>query len=157
MPRLGRSGSGRAIRPWRVRADASGHTYLRLVPELRARVDGPKAGDEPAITGERHPVLRGFEETDLLAFGGTLDAVERGAGCHGPAHLRPALSHVSAGDGLDAGTEDDHPGTGPVAARPRRVAYMPADVDRRYAREHLPDHARCWRTSSAGPRTRPFP
>ena len=23
-----------------------------------------------------------------------------------------------------------------------RVAYMPADIDRRYAREHLPDHAR---------------
>ena len=23
-----------------------------------------------------------------------------------------------------------------------RIAYMPADVDRRYAREHLPDHAR---------------
>ena len=22
-----------------------------------------------------------------------------------------------------------------------RVAYMPADIDRRYAREHLPDHA----------------
>ncbi len=23
-----------------------------------------------------------------------------------------------------------------------RVAYLPADIDRRYAREHLPDHAR---------------
>ena len=23
-----------------------------------------------------------------------------------------------------------------------RIAYMPADIDRRYAREHLPDHAR---------------
>lgn len=52
-----------------------GHTYLRLTPELRARVDGPKAGDEPAVTGERHPVLRGFEETDLLPYGGTLSAL----------------------------------------------------------------------------------
>ena len=32
----------------------SGHTYLRLAPELRARVDGPRAGDEPAISGTRH-------------------------------------------------------------------------------------------------------
>ena len=45
------------------------HTYLRLVPELRSGVDGPKTGDEPAVAGERHPVLRGFEETDLLPYG----------------------------------------------------------------------------------------
>jgi hypothetical protein len=50
----------------------SGHTYLRLLPEVRARVEGPKAGDEPPITGTRHAVLRGFEETDIIAYGGSL-------------------------------------------------------------------------------------
>src|SRR5690606_5584457 len=57
------------------------HTYLRLVPELRAQVDGPKNGKEPAITGSRHAVLQGFEETDILPFGGLLHPlqVESGA------------------------------------------------------------------------------
>src|SRR5688572_8677172 len=43
-----------------------GHTYLRLSPELRAAVDGPRTGDEPRISGKRHIVLSGFDETDLL-------------------------------------------------------------------------------------------
>ena len=38
-----------------------GHTYLRLSPEMRAQVNGPKSGDEPPDTGTRHPVLKGFE------------------------------------------------------------------------------------------------
>ena len=53
----------------------SGHTYLRLTPELRSRVDGPHVPGEPAPAGTRHPVLRGFDETDILAFGGTLSAL----------------------------------------------------------------------------------
>ena len=48
------------------------HTYLRLSPELRGQVNGPNAGDEPKIMGKRHPVLRGFEETNILAYGGML-------------------------------------------------------------------------------------
>ena len=51
---------------------ASIHTYLRLHPELRAQVYGPKNGKEPPATGTRHPVLRGFEDTDIIPFGGTL-------------------------------------------------------------------------------------
>jgi hypothetical protein len=42
-------------------ASDTAHTYLRLNPERRARVDGPHAGNEPAVTGERHHVLRGFD------------------------------------------------------------------------------------------------
>ena len=48
------------------------HTYLRLLPELRAQVDGPKNGSEPAIKGKRHQILEGFEETDIIPFGGRL-------------------------------------------------------------------------------------
>ena len=46
----------------------SGHTYLRLAPELRARVDGPTCGRRARHHRRRAtPVLRGFDETDLLA------------------------------------------------------------------------------------------
>ncbi len=52
------------------------HTYLRVRPELRAGVNGPQVGTEPEICGERHPVLTGFDETDLLPFGGRLELVQ---------------------------------------------------------------------------------
>jgi hypothetical protein len=57
------------------RAGSVAHTYFRLTPELRAQVPGPKAGDEPMVQGARHEVLRGFEETDILPFGGVLESV----------------------------------------------------------------------------------
>ena len=69
----------------------SGHTYLRLTPELRARVDGPKAGDEPSAAGERHPTLRGFEETDILPFGGMLSPLRVDAAATVPVTFVPAF------------------------------------------------------------------
>ena len=38
-------------------------SYLRLTPELRAKVYGPHVAGEPTATGTRHPVLKGFDET----------------------------------------------------------------------------------------------
>src|SRR5262249_37657726 len=58
---VGETSRNEAIRA--KRAAETAHTYLRLTPELRARVDGPRLGTEPAIMGKRHEVLRGFEET----------------------------------------------------------------------------------------------
>ena len=52
------------------------HTYLRLLPELRAGVNGPKTGAEPPVIQPRHPALRGFEETDILSFGGRLEPLK---------------------------------------------------------------------------------
>ena len=65
-----------------VRAAARSHRARAATPTCGSRrscapaVDGPKAGDEPAAAGSRHPVLRGFDETDILAFGGTLARIE---------------------------------------------------------------------------------
>ena len=72
-----RSGNeGRRVR----NANDTVHTYLRLDPERRALVDGPQAGTEPAVAGKRHEVLRGFEETDIIPFGGVLDPLRVEAG-----------------------------------------------------------------------------
>ncbi len=53
----------------------SRHTYLRLLPEQRAQVDGPFDSTAPAEIGVRHPILSGFDATDTLPFGGYLPVV----------------------------------------------------------------------------------
>ncbi len=120
----------------------SGHTYLRLTPELRARVDGPKAGDEPAVTGERHPVLRGFEETDLLPYGGTLSALHVDPSAVVPMTFVPAFPTYPPETAWMRQPRTDIAGLVLSERGTSRIAYMPADIDRRYAREHLPDHGR---------------
>jgi hypothetical protein len=120
----------------------SGHTYLRLSPELRSRVDGPRGGDEPAIAGTRHPVLRGFEETDLLPFGGSLSALRVEPKALVPLTFVPPFPTYPPETSWMREPSSDIPGLVLSEHGASRVAYMPADIDRRYAREHLPDHAR---------------
>jgi hypothetical protein len=120
----------------------SEHTYLRLSPELRGRVDGPKAGDEPSIAGERHPALRGFDETDILPYGGILLPLTVDAGAGVPLTFVPPFPTYPPETSWMRQPKTEIPGLVLSEHRGARVAFMPADVDRRYAREHLPDHAR---------------
>ena len=121
-------------------ADTS-HTYLRLAPERRARVDGPKAGDEPLPGGERHAILRGFDETDIVPFGGTLE----------PLRLDPNTTVLAT----FIPSFPIYPPETAWMRQPRttisgllvrtlssgaRIVFLPADLDRRFARDHLPDH-----------------
>jgi hypothetical protein len=119
----------------------SSHTYLRLAPELRARVWGPKAGDEPAPVGERHPALRGFEETDILAFGGTLEPMRTDPGVIVPLTYVPPSATYPPETAWMRTPKTDIPGLVIHAVGQSRIAYLPADIDRRYARDYLPDHA----------------
>lgn len=48
------------------------NSYLRLLPERRGNVWGPKLPDDPTTTQDRHPILHGFDETDIITFGGVL-------------------------------------------------------------------------------------
>ena len=120
---------------------ASLHTYLRLHPELRARVDGPKNGKEPRIAGERHPTLKGFEETDLIPFGGVLPTLKMDQGAIAPLTFVPEFpvyppetAWMRTDDSGVPGLVLNETGTG------ARIAYLAADLDRRYMRELLPDH-----------------
>ena len=123
------------------RARDTAHTYLRLYPERRAAVDGPRAGNEPAITGERHPVLRGFEETDLLPFGGVLEPLTVSAGAEVPLTFVPAFPIYPPETAWMREPRTDIPGLILNEAAGRgRVAFLPADLDRRFARDNLPDH-----------------
>lgn len=116
------------------------HTYLRLIPELRSRVPGPKTGDEPAVNGARHAVLAGFEETDLIPYGGLLSPLRLEPGVTVPLTYVPPFptyppetawmrEPVTSIPGLVLRTQGDS-----------RNAYLAADIDRRYFQQHLPDH-----------------
>ena len=140
-PKLGPGGRrGPAARGAADRFAPDGHTYLRLTPELRARVYGPKSGDEPAPVGQRHQVLRGFEETDLLPYGGTLSPLRLDAGALVPLTFVPPFPTYPPETAWMRQPKSDIPGLVLTERGKSRVAYLPADIDRRYAREHLPDH-----------------
>lgn len=121
-------------------AGQSLHTYLRLAPELRAGVWGPKAGDEPAPSGERHPVLAGFEETDILAFGGMLEALRTDPGVLVPLTFVPAFPVYPPETAWMRTPRTDIPGLVLNTRGSARIAYLPADIDRRFGRDNLPDH-----------------
>ena len=100
-------------------AGVAAHTYLRISPELRARVWGPKAADEPAAAGERHPVLRGFEETDILPFGGQLERVRVDAGAVAPLTFVPSFPTHPPETSWMRTPKTDIPGAGVEHARGR--------------------------------------
>jgi hypothetical protein len=117
------------------------HTYLRLTPELRSRFDGPKAGNEPAAAGERHPVLKGFDETDILPFGGMLEPLRVDSGAAVLATFIPAFPISPPESVWMREPRTDIPGL--IVNEPHgggRVVFMPADLDRRFSRDNLPDH-----------------
>jgi hypothetical protein len=125
----------------RRHASDTAHTYLRLHPERRLLVDGPRSGDEPAVTGTRHGVLRGFEETDILPFGGVLESLKVSVGAEVPLTFVPAFPIYPPETAWMREPRTDVPGLILNAASGgARVAFLPADLDRRFARDNLPDH-----------------
>lgn len=122
-------------------ANGTAHTYLRLNPECRAQVDGPQIGSEPQGQGQRHEVLRGFAETDILPFGGMLQPLQVDPGAEVLATFIPSLPIYPPETAWMREPKTDIPGlilnTAPAGAR---VAFLPADLDRRFGRDNLPDH-----------------
>jgi hypothetical protein len=116
------------------------HSYLRLLPELRASVYGPRTGNEPDGKGQRHPVLEGFHDTDLLPFGGSLKALKVDDPGSVPATFVPAFPIYPP---ETAWMREPKTDIAAIMARElangSRVVFMPADLDRRYARDRLPD------------------
>jgi hypothetical protein len=124
----------------RLPAGTDSHTYLRLAPELRARVNGPRSGDEPPAAGERHTVLEGFEETDIIPYGGTLAPLRIEPGTNVPLTYVPPFPTYPPETAWMREPKSDIPGLVLREQAKARIAYMPADIDRRYAKQHLPDH-----------------
>ncbi len=117
------------------------HSYLRLTPELRANVWGPKAPDEPTPAGERHPVLRGFDDTDILPFGGTLEDIRVDADAIVPLTYIPPFPGFPPEVSWMREPRTKIPGLVLSQKGKSRIAYFPAEIDSRYGRDNLPDHA----------------
>ena len=117
------------------------HSYLRLHPDVGREVYGPKSGEEPAVSGQRHEVLRSFAETDILPFGGLLQEVTATEGTVTPVTLIP---HFPAYPPETSWMRTPRTKIPALVLRESekggRVAYLAADLDRRYSRDNLPDH-----------------
>lgn len=120
----------------------SAQSYLRLTPELRAEVAGPHIAGEPRADGRRHEVLKGFEQTDILAYGGALAPIDVASSAQVlltfvppfPSFPPEAVWSRRMRTEIPALVVTDRPGSG-------RSAYLAADLDRRYARDNLGDLA----------------
>lgn len=122
-------------------AAETAHSYLRLLPELRSRVDGPHITAEPRSSGTRHPVLRGFEETDLLPFGGVLEPLAIAPGAQVLMTYVPPFPMYPPEKSWMRQPKTDIPGLLIQNRRQGgRTVFLPADLDRRYGRDNLPDH-----------------
>ena len=123
------------------RTKESLHSYLRLTPEIAARADGPKSGKAPVVTGERHPALKGFDETDILPFGGALGPMRVDSTATVLATFIPPFPAFPPENIWMREPHTDIPAlvANEVSGR-GRVAFLPADLDRRFGRDNLPDH-----------------
>ena len=110
------TGAPGAEKAW---ATQNQHTYLRL-------------------TLGGHPVLKGFDETAILPYGGSLAPLRTDAGAVVPLTFIPPFPVLPPETSWMRTPKTDIPGLVLMS----RVAFLPADIDRRYAREPLPDYAR---------------
>ncbi len=115
---------GPAASPW---ASAEGHSYLRLPP-----------------ASQRPPLFEGLADTEILAFGGRIEIVR--------AERHEAVVLTLVPDSPQSPPENvwmreprtQIPGlvlSGGEAGH-GRVAYLPADLDRCFVRDRIPDHGR---------------
>lgn len=108
---------------WEVQ---SGHTYVRL----------------PAAEAQRHAVVAGFAETNILPFGGTLQKVFVLGAAEAVATFVPPFPIFPPEFSWMREPESDVPA---IVAREHpsggRVVYFAGDVDRCCGRRALPDHA----------------
>jgi hypothetical protein len=120
---------------------ASQHTYLRLLPSRAAITDGPHHADEPHTAPRRHPVLAGFDETDILPFGATIPfAVNVSPEASVLATFIPSFPSSPPEIVYMRTRSTDIPTLIVNESHPGRVVYLPADIDRLYAQFNLADH-----------------
>ena len=127
--------------PTEKMATSAYHTYLRLTPELRSGMIGPHTTMEPLPNGKRHAILKGYEETDILPYGGLLQPLRVDAGGEVLMTYIPQFPTYPPEKAYMREPKTDIPG---IVIRSNtngsRIAFIPADIDRQFARFNHPDH-----------------
>ena len=100
--------------------NAARHTYLRI--------------------SSRRAMLEGFEETDILPFGGTLQPLKVSASASAVLTFVPSFPAFPPETAWMRTPKTDIPGLIVNESNKGRVVFFPADIDRRYAIDNLPDH-----------------
>jgi hypothetical protein len=86
-------------------------------------------------------VLRGFEETDIIPFGGMLQELKVDSRAEVLLTFVPVFPIYPPETAWMREPKTNLPGLLlNTAASGARVAFLPADLDRRFARDYLPDH-----------------
>jgi hypothetical protein len=123
------------------RARGNVHSYLRLPPGPRREGDGPRNDGDPSATGSRHAVLAGFDDTDILAFGGRLEGLTALESSEVLLTYVPPFPIYPPETAWMRTPRTSIPGlivrTTPEGSR---IAFLAADLDRRFGRDNLPDH-----------------
>lgn len=118
------------------------HTYIRLVPELRAGLYGPRDATAPLATGRRHALLAGLEGTDTVPFGGFLPVVEVDDDV---AVLATFIHEFPIYPPETAWMRRPHSDLPVITARETtsggKLIWLVGDLDRCFARDEHPEHA----------------
>jgi hypothetical protein len=125
----------------RKNAGETYHTYLRLTPELKTSSNSQTDVNSWAATSSRHPVFSGFDQTDIVSFGGLLEQLKTDESAEvlmtfiPPFPIYPPETSWmrQPATNIPGLILNNLPGCG-------NVAFMPADLDRQFARYNLPDH-----------------
>jgi hypothetical protein len=138
----GRSGPGPGSLyvPGPYGGPAIAHTYLRLLPELAAKTHGPHHKGEPSAAGQRHAVLDGFQNTDILPFGGFLAELQVDSDRTMPCTFVPAFPQSPTDEIWMREPRTNIPALILGKYGKGNVAFLPADLDRRYGMDPIPDH-----------------
>lgn len=117
------------------------HTYMRLTPEVRAGLVGPHTTKEPVVAGQRHAILKGFEETDILPYGGLLEPLRTDSGAEVLMTFISQFPTYPPEKSYMREPKTDIPGViVRSTSKGGRVVFVPADIDRQFGRSNLPDH-----------------
>jgi hypothetical protein len=122
----------------------SQHSYLRLMVSTEStRISNLEKFVEEGSVPKHNSGLAGFEETELLPFGGSLRRLHLDPNTEVPLTFVPPFPVYPPESVWMRQPATDIPGLILRETQPRgRVAFLPADLDRRFARDNLPDHGK---------------